>query len=55
VVVSMSRPLIIHRLASNRSYATSTDVNREQPIYGGSFLRDPASGDLRSVLSRHLS
>ena len=44
-------PMINH-LTRNRHHTTSTKLNREQPIYGGSFLRDPASGDLRSALSR---
>jgi hypothetical protein len=52
----MSNPLMInHHLTSNRRGMTSTKLNREQPIYGCSFLWDPASGDLRSVPSRSLS
>ncbi len=46
---------MIQRLARNRRHATSTNVHREQPIYGGSCLWDPASGDLRSVPSRSFS
>jgi hypothetical protein len=43
----MSHPLPSHR----RRHATSTVLNREQQINGGSFLWDSASGELRSVPS----
>jgi hypothetical protein len=60
VVVSMSHllmspPLMSHPLPTNRRQTASTELNREQPICGGPFLWDPASGDLRSVPSRSFS
>jgi hypothetical protein len=44
-----------HPLPTKRRQTASTEVNREQPIYGGSLLWDPASGDLRSVPRRSFS
>jgi hypothetical protein len=44
-----------HPLPTNRRQTASTELNREQPICGGPFLWDPASGDLRSVPSRSFS
>jgi hypothetical protein len=54
-VLSLSHPLTSHPLPTNRRQRASTELNREQPIYGGFFLRDPASADLRSIPSRSLS